>query len=88
MFIFMKTYHSAKFCRPDFNCFKCDERHHVAVSTFDNQKRSTNGSLTCGSSNLNLFCTNNILLQSIRSTVYSVNKNYSTDLHLLLNSGS
>ena len=102
-YICMKPGHQARECRSNMTCFKCKNRHHVAicfskintqgdkhdqvVQKLENESISTNVANST-EDGLNLFKNDSVLLQTARAQVSSVNERNSKNLRILFDSGS
>ena len=100
-FVCLRSGHQSRSCGKDINCFNCRKNHHVAICfyesshkpvdknfTYDQKSFHANVANPSEGSGINLFKSNNVLLQTARAQVSSVDEKNCQNLRILFDLGS
>ena len=93
-FLCLRKGHTARDCKETYSCFKCKNRHHVAICDKKNDSSSipsnSQGTSTNNDNGSVNFTSNgnNVLLQTARAKVSSIDEKKCENLRILFDSGS
>ena len=91
-FLCLRKGHTVRDCKETYSCFKCKSKHHVAICDKGTVNISTNSqgtSTNSDSGSVNFTSNgNNVLLQTARAKISSVDEKRCEQLSILFGSGS